>query len=394
MFSFVKVIVAPSVPTSPLFSSSPRLKRLSSHLSLPHTGAAAPPRAKPWERASTGSLDVGPKPWEKPPGAPTADASPSLTAAASPQPARPWERPGAAGQAGASSSGAAGDAANSSVQLANRGALASTSPYGGAGAGGLYGSSTYGTGGLYNRPYGTGYGGMYGGGIGEHRRGSSFDFARHSSFKCVHYTHPLLTPSFLSLRSPAGSASTPSTSTPGGYSPYSSGGYGSYGSYGGLGGLASRFGMYGGAGGMYGSSMYGGGGMYGGSALMGSPYGGAGMGMGMGMYQDPALGPPPGPPRAWDSFLRVVHGFLGFFGRISFLVDENAQAIHFFITALLQLLDRFGSLYGELARFVLRMLGFRVAKKGGPPAPAAGSAAAPGPGPAGAGDLDSAWKGS
>ena len=29
-----------------------------------------------------------------------------------------------------------------------------------------------------------------------------------------------------------------------------------------------------------------------------------------------------------------------FFGRLSFLVDENAHAVHFFIAALLQLLDR------------------------------------------------------
>ena len=30
-----------------------------------------------------------------------------------------------------------------------------------------------------------------------------------------------------------------------------------------------------------------------------------------------------------------------FFGRLSFLVDENAHAVHFFISALLQLLDRY-----------------------------------------------------
>jgi peroxin-13 len=54
-----------------------------------------------------------------------------------------------------------------------------------------------------------------------------------------------------------------------------------------------------------------------------------------------------------------VGGIMHFFGRLSFLVDENAHAVHFFVTALLQLLDRFGSLYGELARFVLRLLGFR-----------------------------------
>jgi peroxin-13 len=37
-------------------------------------------------------------------------------------------------------------------------------------------------------------------------------------------------------------------------------------------------------------------------------------------------------------------------------VDENAHAVHFFVSALLQMLDRAGSLYGELARFVLRIL--------------------------------------
>jgi hypothetical protein len=33
-------------------------------------------------------------------------------------------------------------------------------------------------------------------------------------------------------------------------------------------------------------------------------------------------------------------GVVHFFGRLSFLVDENAHAVHFFISALLQLLDR------------------------------------------------------
>jgi peroxin-13 len=37
-------------------------------------------------------------------------------------------------------------------------------------------------------------------------------------------------------------------------------------------------------------------------------------------------------------------------------VDENAHAVHFFISALLQLLDRAGSLYAEIARFVLRII--------------------------------------
>ena len=73
------------------------------------------------------------------------------------------------------------------------------------------------------------------------------------------------------------------------------------------------------------------------------------------------MGPPGGsPPKMpmWQRFLdglqRVVHCF----GRVSFLVDENTQAFHFFITALLAFLDKAGSLYGEIARFVVRLLGF------------------------------------
>ncbi len=38
--------------------------------------------------------------------------------------------------------------------------------------------------------------------------------------------------------------------------------------------------------------------------------------------------------------LHAIGGVVHFFGRISFLVDENAHAFHFFISALLQLLDR------------------------------------------------------
>lgn len=50
---------------------------------------------------------------------------------------------------------------------------------------------------------------------------------------------------------------------------------------------------------------------------------------------------PPRPPTAWQSMLHAIGGVVHFFGRISFLVDENAHAFHFFITALLQLLDRY-----------------------------------------------------
>jgi len=73
----------------------------------------------------------------------------------------------------------------------------------------------------------------------------------------------------------------------------------------------------------------------------------------------------PAPPSAWQAMLAGISGIVHFFGRLSFLVDENAHAVHFFISALLQLLDRFGSLYGELARFVLRLLGLRPKERDG-----------------------------
>lgn len=166
-------------------------------------------------------------------------------------------------------------------------------------------------------------------------------------------------------------------STYGGYgsglnynSGYGSGTYGSgmYGSsYGGMGG---SFG-----GGLYGNSMYRGGygGLYGGSSMygggmhnsgFGGPMGNYGMGMGMDPYgeQDPnnPYGGPPSPPGFWISFLRVMQGVVNFFGRVSILIDQNTQAFHMFMTALLQLFDRSGMLYGELARFVLRLLGIKT----------------------------------
>ncbi|XP_027341890.1 peroxisomal membrane protein 13-like [Abrus precatorius] len=156
---------------------------------------------------------------------------------------------------------------------------------------------------------------------------------------------------------------------------YGSGMYGS--SYGGLGG------MYGG--GLYGNSMYRGGyggglygssGMYGGGMYnsgLGGPMGSYGMGGG-GPYgdQDPnnPFGAPPSPPGFWISALRVMQGVVNFFGRISILIDQNTQAFHMFMTALLQLFDRSGLLYGELARFVLRLLGIKTkSKKVNPPGP-------------------------
>lgn len=55
-----------------------------------------------------------------------------------------------------------------------------------------------------------------------------------------------------------------------------------------------------------------------------------------------------------------MQGAVNFFGRVAMLIDQNTQAFHFFMSALLQLFDRSGMLYGELARFVLRMLGVRT----------------------------------
>lgn len=60
----------------------------------------------------------------------------------------------------------------------------------------------------------------------------------------------------------------------------------------------------------------------------------------------------------WQRFLDGLHKIVNCFGRVTFLVDENTQAFHFFITALLAFLDKAGSLYGEIARFVMKLLGF------------------------------------
>nr|KYP65999.1 hypothetical protein KK1_012277 [Cajanus cajan] len=154
---------------------------------------------------------------------------------------------------------------------------------------------------------------------------------------------------------------------------YGNNSYGGYGSimnynsgygYGGMGGLNGG-GMYGG--GMYGNSMYRGGygGFYGSSGMYGGGmYRGFGGQMGGDPYgaADPNNpdGAPPSPPGFWISFLRLLHGVVNFFGRISILIDQNTQAFHMFMTALLQLFDRSGLLYGELARFVMRLLGIKT----------------------------------
>jgi hypothetical protein len=108
---------------------------------------------------------------------------------------------------------------------------------------------------------------------------------------------------------------------------------------------------------------------------------------GQGDPNNPMGGEPPQAPNFWQQMLRGLNGFLTFFGRLSMLVDENTHALHFFITALLQLFDRAGVLYGELARFVLRMLGVKskARTKIATPPPAL-----PGPGGDGS-NFDAVW---
>lgn len=116
--------------------------------------------------------------------------------------------------------------------------------------------------------------------------------------------------------------------------------------------------------GLYGNSMYRGFGGFGGNMYnsgFGGPLGPYGMGMGGPYGNEDPNNPygPPSPPGFWVSFIRVMNGVVNFFGRISILIDQNTQAFHMFMSALLQIIDRTGLLYGELARFVLRLLGIR-----------------------------------
>ncbi|KAH0905098.1 hypothetical protein HID58_044601 [Brassica napus] len=133
-----------------------------------------------------------------------------------------------------------------------------------------------------------------------------------------------------------------------------------YGGYGSNLGLNPRYGSLYGGGSMYSRGVYGGGGLYRSSGM----YGGYGMGMGMSPYggQDPndPNNQPPTPPGFWISFLRVLQGAVRFFGRVAMLIDQNTQAFHMLMSALLQLCDRGGMLYGELARFVLCLLGVKT----------------------------------
>ena len=207
-------------------------------------------------------------------------------------------------------------------------------------------------------------------------------------------------------------------------SPY--GGYGTGGMYGSTygGGMYNNTSMHGT--GMYGNAYRGGMGGYGGGGLgmggySGAGYGNAGYGgyggggygySGVGGVQ-PGMQPPGQPPGGpgqpgnllegakskWQVFMHSLHNLMNFFGRISFLMDENAHAVHFFITALLQLLDRASFLWGEVARFVLRILGYkfpfgRARSQGNlaKPADASGTAVAPAAASSVAA-LESAWTG-
>ena len=199
-----------------------------------------------------------------------------------------------------------------------------------------------------------------------------------------------VTPPVATANNPTGTTTTPparnweatyrdnraSTSAYGSGYGYGAGGYGSmYGSgYGGYGG------GYGGYGSMYGSGYGGyGGGMYGGQPPMG-PYG--------------PEGPPPGAPplTGWQAIMHSLSSVVHLFGKISFLVDENTQALHFFIMSLLQLLDRGGHLYGEMSRLILKAMGYPVPPRQPPPGFAGGRpGGSPFRGAPGAPSFNSAW---
>ena len=263
-----------------------------------------------------------PKPWER--AAATGESVAASTPVASGDTPKPWDVPGAGsapstpvptesnptGQTRPPPARFAGSPGTSA--LATGASAYAVAPY----AGSPYGSMGYGGG-----MGGYGMGSMYGGGAGGYGTGSVY----------------------------------------GGYS-----GYGGYGGYGGAMGSMYGGGGYGGMGGGYGAGMYGnrfggiGGGGYGGGFVPGQP----------GFDPNNAAGPPPS---AWQRAMMSLSSVVGFAGKIAWLVDENSQALHFFMTALLGLLDRGGVLYGELARFVLRLLGYKLPEKkplppGAPPA--------------------------
>jgi peroxin-13 len=290
--------------------------------------------AKPWHTDQPGAAasslgassaqDGGPRPWE----AGATISGGDTPAAAAPE--HPWTRPGETVQPLASTS---------AVGQYNGGQYGAVgAPYGGIGStvnsyvapgGSMYGQGAYGATSMYGRPAGP-YSSMYGASGGMY-----------------------------------GSTGYGAGSMHGTGSGYGGSMYGAGGGYGGGTMYGSGGGMYGGMG----SSMYGGAGMggpYDASGAFGVPgFGGA---LGMGGAQGP-MGPvgtmQPGHQRTrWQIFMETVNGLMNFFGRVSFLVDENAHAVHFFITALLQMLDRASFLWGEIARFVLRIVGYKFAAPG------------------------------
>ena len=138
--------------------------------------------------------------------------------------------------------------------------------------------------------------------------------------------------------------------------------------------------------------MYGGGGMYGAGGMYGGGMYGGGPGMmGNAAMMDPNNAGPPQPPPAWQRALASLSSAVAAFSRVAFLVDENTQALHFFVESLLGLFDRAGALYGELARFVLRLLGYKSPKENAlPPPPGVNAPRLPGaPPPAAA--MEAAW---
>jgi len=66
---------------------------------------------------------------------------------------------------------------------------------------------------------------------------------------------------------------------------------------------------------------------------------------------------------AWTKIMRTLSDVVHFFGKISFLVDENTQALHFFVGSLLGMLDRGHVLYKEMSRIVLKTLGYPVPER-------------------------------
>lgn len=268
--------------------------------------SAAP--LKPWERAKVSGASDSSGITSTSPLGPTVAGT-----------AKPWDQPRGALDSTSSalahpvaSAARPWDSASSSPAFARpNNQYGASAAYGSSGYGGGYGGTGYGSNGMYGAgAYGNSYSSPYGNRYGSY--GSS-------------YGRP---------------------------------GYAAGSMYGGsmMGGGYGPMGSYGGYSGGYNNGMYGSSGMYGNGVGYGRPQGPPG---GFMDTLEGALRPP----RAWEVMLRGLHGIMNGFGRLSFLVDENTAAMHFFVSALLTLCDRAGTLYGELARFLLRLLGWHRHKK-------------------------------